>query len=283
MLAKFEKLTLDDAVHISVHKYQNLRNLSHWHIEHELVFCDYGIAKISVGSEQYTLEKGHCLFVASGMIHNINTITESVVSVIKIEQELIDDTFGGLVPVCPLIETDLPLDDVFNRLHSEIIGNKRFGSVVCDCTILETLSLLFRNCPMTERSMASTGEKYKALLSLIDQRFADITFDDAAEFMCYSKPYFSRYFSIMTGMTFSSYLNIIRVSEAVVMLKEGRLTVSEIAHASGFGTIRHFNRVFKELTGYSPCKLPNDFVFIRYRRHDNTDGFDPTLSAPAIL
>lgn len=283
MIAKFEKRKLSGQGNISAHKYENLQNLPHWHIECELVFCDYGSAKVTVGSEQYTLEKGHCLFIASGEVHNIQSVSDSVTSVIKIDQKFVETSFEGLIPTCPLIKTALPLEEIFDRLYAEITGNQPFCTVVCDSIILETLALLFRNCDMTARRTAAEGEKYKALLRHIEKCYAEITFEEAAEFMCYSKPYFSRYFSLITGMTFSSYLNIIRVAEAISMLKEGRLTVSEIAYASGFGTIRHFNRVFKTVTGFSPSELPENYVLIQYRKADSSEGFDPTLSSAAIL
>ncbi len=283
MIAKFEKFRLNGNDHISAHKYENLRNLPHWHIEYELVFCDFGSARVKLGSEQYILEKGHCLFIGSGEIHCIQSLSDSVISVIKIQQKFVEESFEELIPTCPLIKTALPLEEIFDRLYAEITGNQPFSTVVCDSIILETLALIFRSCDMTARHNAAEGEKYKALLRLIEKRFADITFEEAAEFMCYSKPYFSRYFALMTGMTFSSYMNIIRVAEAISMLEESRLTVSEIAHASGFGTIRHFNRVFKEITGYSPSKLPENYVLIQYRKADSSEGFDPTLSAAAIM
>ncbi len=77
-------------------------------------------------------------------------------------------------------------------------------------------------------------------------------------------------------MPFSRYLNTVRVSAASEMIAEGKISMTNIAIKCGFGTIRSFNRVFKELTGYSPSSLPSGYVFIRTGREEN--GFDPTLS-----
>ena len=97
---------------------------------------------------------------------------------------------------------------------------------------------------------SSESSAYKELLRLVAKRYADMTFDEAAEFMCFSKPYFSKYFRRMSGMTFSEYLNVVRVSEAVKMLSHGNMSVGETALAAGFGTIRSFNRIFKRYTGF---------------------------------
>lgn len=283
MKARFENRKMSGRSHTSAHKYENLHNLPHWHMEYELIFADYGSAKVTVNSEQYHLKRGHCLFIGSGEVHNIQSLTESRISVIKIEKKLVDSAFDGKMPVCPLIRTDSPLASLFDELAEEYTADMAFGALVGDCLILKALAMLFRCCELRKTQSTGGNEKYKALLTQIEERYADITFDEAAEFMCYSKPYFSRYFSSMTGMTFSAYLNIIRVAEAVSMIGEGRYSITEIAHATGFGTIRHFNRVFRELTGYSPRELPEEYVFIQYRADAASEGFDPTLSAPAIL
>lgn len=282
MAAKFENRTLGTS-HVSAHKYENLVNLPHWHMEYEFIFADCGSARVTVSSDQYMLREGHCMFIGSGEMHNIHSSPDSVISVIKIDQRLIDSAFEGRTPTCPLIETELPLLEVFSEISCELRNGQEFGSVVCDCLILKTLAHLFRSCDMRIRQVSEGNEKYKALLRMIEERCADITFAEAAKFMCYSKPYFSRYFAGITGMTFTAYLNIIRIERAVSLIHEKRFCMTEIAHAAGFGTIRHFNRVFKELTGFAPSEVPENYVFIQYRKTASSEGFDPTLSEPAIM
>lgn len=283
MIAKFENQTFHGDSRISAHKYENLLNLPHWHVEYELIFCDSGEAAVITGDEQYHLQKGMCIFVDSGEVHNIRPLTENIVSVIKIDRRLADAAFEGKTPKYPLIHTDLPLADIFGELVEEMADEQPYSELICNCTLLRLLGHLFRNCEMHSKQAVGSSEKYKELLKQIEARYADITFEEAAAFMCYSKPYFSKYFSRITGMTFSRYVNIIRISEAVSLISERKLGMTEIAHTIGFGSIRHFNRVFKELTGYAPTCLPNDYVFIQYKGNQTTQGFDPTLSSPAIL
>lgn len=223
MIAKFENRKLSENIYTSAHKYVNLQNLPHWHMEYELVFCDSGSAKVTVNSDQYILKKGHCLFIGSGEVHNIHSLSDSIISVIKIDRKLVDTAFEGKTPAYPLIKTDLPLNEIFDELASENREKQSFCTVICDCLILKTLAQLFRSCSMSHRQKAGGSEKYKSLLMLIEKRYTDITFEEAAEFMCYSNPYFSRYFAGITGMSFSSYLNIIRVAEAVSMISQKNL------------------------------------------------------------
>ncbi len=63
---------------------------------------------------------------------------------------------------------------------------------------------------------------------------------------------FSRYFKKVTGKTFSSFVNEVRVGHACRLLLAGDEPVAEICHRSGFGNLSNFNRRFREIKGCSP-------------------------------
>lgn len=107
-----------------------------------------------------------------------------------------------------------------------------------------------------------------------------ITFQDAAKHMNYSEPYFSKHFKELFEMTFTEYLNILRIGNAIKMMKKGNRSITDISINCGFNTVRHFNRTFKDLTGYSPTNLPQDYVFI-YRLR--SFGIDPTLKTTELI
>jgi AraC-like DNA-binding protein len=44
-----------------------------------------------------------------------------------------------------------------------------------------------------------------------------------------------------------------RVDHAKKLLRTAPLTVAEVAHASGFASVHHFSRVFKQATGFTPA------------------------------
>ena len=46
MLAKFEKRAYAGSERVWVGKYRNLHNIAHWHMEHELIACAEGNAKV---------------------------------------------------------------------------------------------------------------------------------------------------------------------------------------------------------------------------------------------
>lgn len=283
MIAKYEQSVLSGRSQVSVQRYGGLQNLPHWHIESELIFAEKGSAEVMTDNDLYGLSEGYCVFIRSGAVHYIKAESDSVISVMKIDSQLISAEFGTLAPVCPLLERKYDVSEAFEKIRQEISNGEKYYEVICSGLVLALTAEIFRNEKTSSSEISSGSDAYKKLLRIISERFADITFDEAAEIMCFSKPYFSKYFRRMSGMTFSEYLNIVRVSEAVKMLSKGNLSAGETAVAAGFGTIRSFNRVFKQYTGFTPRELPDDFVFIGEDRGTVSDSFDPTLPVSKIL
>jgi len=61
-------------------------------------------------------------------------------------------------------------------------------------------------------------------------------------------------FKAQIGMSFTAYLNLIRVNWAKYYLVNSRLRVSETAFQVGFGNLSHFNHVFRRATGLPPMQ-----------------------------
>ena len=99
-----------------------------------------------------------------------------------------------------------------------------------------------------------------------------------------SESYFSRYFKRQAGMTFSQYLNVVRIEKAVQIINaEPDLKVTDVMSRCGFNTIRSFNRAFKLFTGYTPRTIPKGYV-LNTRSFPAVQGtFDPTLAEAELL
>lgn len=60
------------------------------------------------------------------------------------------------------------------------------------------------------------------------------------------------YFKKYTGKTVSEYLTGIKCTRACYLLKSTELSIIEIAGASGYNSLSHFNKTFKSLKGVTP-------------------------------
>lgn len=57
-----------------------------------------------------------------------------------------------------------------------------------------------------------------------------------------------------TGISFTNFLNNIRIEKATRLLHECDVSIAEAAYMSGFGSIRNFNRIFYDTLGLTPSE-----------------------------
>jgi len=81
---------------------------------------------------------------------------------------------------------------------------------------------------------------------------APVRLDDVAREAGMSVSCFARYLKKQTGMSFTAYLNSMRVAKARELLRTSSDSMLQIALACGFGNQSHFNRVFRKITGTTP-------------------------------
>ena len=79
-----------------------------------------------------------------------------------------------------------------------------------------------------------------------------VTMRGTAEHVHLSAFYFCKMFKRATGMTFTEYVSRVRIEKAKNLLLNPHARVSEVAFASGFQSIPHFNRVFRKYTAMAP-------------------------------
>jgi AraC-like DNA-binding protein len=88
---------------------------------------------------------------------------------------------------------------------------------------------------------------------LIDRHFAEpLDLDAMAQAAGFSRYHFARGFRAAYGETPAAYLTRRRVERAKDLLRSANLTVTEICHLVGFGSLGSFSSRFSELVGSSP-------------------------------
>ncbi|HVS15765.1 MAG TPA: AraC family transcriptional regulator [Thermoanaerobaculia bacterium] len=83
---------------------------------------------------------------------------------------------------------------------------------------------------------------------------------EAARVAGFERTYFSQYFHDKVGVTFSRWVNAMRVSRAIELLLHTQLSCAEVCAAVGYRDIRTFQRNFKRLAGTSPTAFRAAFL-----------------------
>lgn len=288
MLANFEQREHKGRDSVWAGRYENLHNLPHWHMECELLYVEKGRVTVSLNNAAHSLEEGDAFFIDSREIHYIKGSPSSITEIIMSDSRLLDEIDQGHRPLSPRLSCGAFIPDYYGKIREELDCQNPYFDLKVRSLLLLLMLEIFRKEPLAgkEKSRDNTSmENYKNLLGEIEEKCSYITFDDAARFMGLSKPYFSRFFKTVSGMTFSQYLNIIRLEKAIHLLNHntGRLSITDIASCCGFDTIRHFNRVFREFTGFSPRELPENYVLTSHSVKSMGKNFNPTLPNSRLL
>ncbi|MDF2484073.1 MAG: hypothetical protein K0R46_241 [Herbinix sp.] len=89
----------------------------------------------------------------------------------------------------------------------------------------------------------------KAVQYINDNYNKKITLDDIAGYVGISKYYFSVLFKKEKDITFSSYLNSVRIEKAKQLLKNPQTTINDVVYEVGFNDAQYFSKTFKKYVG----------------------------------
>ena len=105
-------------------------------------------------------------------------------------------------------------------------------------------------------TQADTSPRLLPALRYIESNLADpeITNKLLADRCRISEIYFRKLFAESFGVSPKQFILELRIQRAKQLLGEGRLKISAIADACGFGDAYHFSRIFKKRTGYTPTE-----------------------------
>ncbi|MCL2831625.1 MAG: AraC family transcriptional regulator, partial [Treponema sp.] len=87
-----------------------------------------------------------------------------------------------------------------------------------------------------------------------------ITLDDIAQKVNLNPSYFSTVFKAQTGLTFTDYINKMRIDEAKSLLKTGE-SISGISAAIGYVSVNQLNRFFKKYEKITPAQYRENLNF----------------------
>jgi len=286
MLAKFEKRAYAGNEHVWVGKYRNLHNISHWHMEHELIACREGSAQVMLDDTMFNITQQQCIFCHSGCVHYISASPDSLLLVCLFNEKMYDPITSPFALENPVFEDRYGILPKLSEIRHELQNQPIFFECRTEAMIGEILVDVFRGEPLrrAQWQFSDVITRYKQLLNHIDLEYEHITYQNAVQFMNMSDAYFSRYFKRQAGMTFSQYLNVVRIEKAVQLLDSApTMKITDVMLRCGFNTIRSFNRVFREVTGFTPTTLPPGYVLNTRSVPTIQGSFDPTLSDAELL
>ena len=252
--------------------YQNISFLAHWHQEIELIYIRSGSARFCINEHNFTARAGDLVLIDTGDFHySDSSEMKNELDFLIFDTSVVSSLYRHSNFSHPLVtagmlkewKLDGELSQLFDIAHQELQEQPPYYQEVVTAVLRAFWYRLRRHIPRDTMDTSMSRRSHmlgdmQQLLAYIDAHYGeDITLSFAASQMNFSESYFSRVFKRLMGINFVTYLNMVRVENAAALLKTADRRVLDVALSCGFNNIRTFNRVFKEITGYTPSQFLN--------------------------
>ncbi len=225
-----------------------------FHSQIELYFVDEGKIDACINSQRQLLKKGQMAVALSYDAHLFRSVGNSTSSILVIPPDICREF--SLAVQNKRVKNPFICDekavkrikfflDAFKTDSNNEVKRRGYLYVI--------LGIVLENLFLENTESAIDTELSSRILFYLNQNFRnEIMLDSLSATFGYSRTYISRYFKDCFGIGINQYVNILRLRNALLLMREGANTHTYCALESGFTSVRTFYRVFKQELGCSP-------------------------------
>lgn len=266
-------LVLDERDGVSV-PFRERDALVHWHDDLQLIVVTQGVMDIDTPIGHFDCGAGQAALVNSGVAHRAIGRVGSVCTSFVFPASLLGFASGSEMyarAIAPYTVPGAHPAHYFDRSepwHSGLIAHLDAartaalfgdGSPVAHYRVAVELAsswaIYIENIEPGGGVPADIilDKRIRAFVGYIEEHYVEpVTIEDIARAADVSKAECGRCFRRALGTTPYAYLTDYRIRCAADMILEGAGSMTQIAHACGFGSSGHFSKTFKNIVGMSP-------------------------------
>ena len=231
----------------------------HFHSQIELVYVVEG-QTVAIADQKRTVTKsGELFFAFPNQIHYYEKTAIGKYIVIIFSPEIIygmEDMLYNNTPKSNIL-TKEKMQNFANIISDILKAEGDFSHTIKVGLMNQLLANVLPEFELKPRIKAN-NTTLQSVLKYCTKNFAsDLTLDILAEDLHISKFHISHLLNQKLGISFSAYLNNIRVHKACSLLNNSENKISDISEEVGFGSIRSFNRAFKSVMDMTPLEYRN--------------------------
>jgi AraC-type DNA-binding domain-containing proteins len=271
-----------------IRKYQ-LSGASVYIHRHEYMQINYianGKGKHSINKKNFDIVKGDIFVIPPYIPHSIYNGGSGTIEVYEFEfiPEFINQNFDCIENAVTFLDfayiepflvsenmvsprlnlvggVQIETETILNEVLAEYMQRKSGFALLIKSLLLKLLIILGReftkNLNESDDHMLFDSHRetiFKAI-DYINRNFdKPISIEEVSRISFLSRSYFSYLFKSITSKTFVEYLNSIRISKAMELLRSSNKKVLEIALEVGFNNVNHFNKIFRLSVGSTPLQ-----------------------------
>ena len=199
-------------------------NPTHWHSAIELIYILNGNGTVTINGVGHPVVAGEFVLIDSNQMHEVRCVR-------------------AYLHVCSMLKVLPPIyvtQPIGFKLKSHAVAMEVFYE------LLHHFAKWEEEPVMTERS--ADMERMGEIITYIDRHHREpISLESISSEFYLSREYFSRFFKKNMGVTFSRYVNQLRLTHIYHDICNTQDGIMEIAEKHGFTNYKLFNRMFHEI------------------------------------
>lgn len=229
----------------------------HLHHSNEYVYIRKGAVKYWCDDQEHIARAGDFYIIHPGQKHREVSYNEPLEFIyLKFKYNRIEQSSNPQQQFISNVDTNIValIDKIILELEKQEPGAKQ----IVEAIILELFWLVRRRLNLAEDfEQSKIGYKntivQKAIEYIKANKFEKFTVKQIAENCNVSTDYLAHIFKEITDFSLLQYSDHIKMDEAIIMILDSDMNISQIAYELGYNDALYFSKKFKKFFGLSPA------------------------------
>ena len=228
----------------------------HIHSHLEMIFLTKGHSIVTSDQTEYCMKAGDCFLAFPNQIHFYHDYEPTEGYLLIFSEHLfpeLKELFDTKVPCNPVLsQKQLPNDilELLQRIYTSGNRESMQDKMIAKGCLLTLLGEMFLMMDFSENT--NEPDAVKRIITYCIQNYTQpLTLDMLSKELYLNKYYISHLFQERMQMSYRDFLNTLRIEHACEILGTG-ISMTQVAYASGFSSVRTFNRAFMKLKNMTP-------------------------------
>ncbi len=259
-----------------IQRYDNFYSFpKHMHKNAEIYFVIEGSCSMYIKDKKITLNKNDFIIIFPHVIHSLFLESSDVCKFYHIHfdlEELSSMNINLMNNAFTLSNLQLymlsyntffvyrnnfKIKEFIENIVTEYNNDLAYSKVIANLSLIELILKIvsIENVNMKYDKTSKTQQYVYQTINYIENNFnKKILIEDISSAIHISNRYLSKIFYQETGTTIAQYINIYRINQAINLMSNNNLTLSEISEMVGLNDIQHFSKVFNKIINLTPQK-----------------------------
>ena len=250
-------------ISFNYNSFNNVHAAPHINYPAEFLIVFNGCVNVKISNNSYDVKDNEVILIKSLYPHEFKTTSKTSSGIIIEFAPLLHEDFFSLVKDSKFEREITKLSFSHINYIREFLAKRdlRNSDNSDDIkTILRSITseILLNNRLITQKQPNDFLAIKNAIEYVTDHFNEDIHLPDLAKKLGINQNYASQIFPKYIGITFSEFLNKIRINHAAKLLKTTTYSIANIAFACGYNSLCTFNRIYKKYMNVTPSQFRKD-------------------------